>query len=247
MKQSITAVAAFAFLTPFFLQAQSQPVRRSLVAGDHHNLVLRADDTLWAWGANSAGQLGRGNTADSGTPMAVTLSSGVIFNLASSPAGGRAHTLAVRPDADNAQALWSWGENTTQQLGINGSTASRLYPGYVIRADGSHLIGLKEIAGGGDHTVAINANGNVIAWGSNLYGQLGYGVVDSTAPAFRSEPVLVRINSTTNLSNVTAIRAGRHHSLALTSGGSVYAWGRTTGSSLGMALQIPHRCHGRVR
>jgi alpha-tubulin suppressor-like RCC1 family protein len=232
MKQSIAALAvtglAWGWMIPLS-SAQSEPVKR-LSAGDHHNLVLRLDGTLWAWGSNSAGQLGRGSTADSGTPVAVSFGSG--GGLTENMSGGRAHSLAARPDGTSGQAVWSWGENATQQLGIHGSTADRSSPVYAVRADGSRIY-TKQLSGGGDHTVGINGSGKVLSWGSNLYGQLGYGVVDTTAPTYRSEPVLVRINSTTDLSNVVAVRAGRHHSLALTSGGMVYAWGRNNRLQLG--------------
>jgi alpha-tubulin suppressor-like RCC1 family protein len=33
---------------------------RAIIAGEKHNLALRADGTLWAWGVNSSGQLGLG-------------------------------------------------------------------------------------------------------------------------------------------------------------------------------------------
>src|SRR5258706_608752 len=33
---------------------------RSIAAGAHHMLALRVDGTVWAWGANNAGQLGNG-------------------------------------------------------------------------------------------------------------------------------------------------------------------------------------------
>jgi alpha-tubulin suppressor-like RCC1 family protein len=222
MKQSIAALTvtglAWGWMIPLS-SAQSEPVKR-LSAGDHHNLVLRLDGALWAWGSNSGGQLGRGSTADSGTPVAVSFGSG--GGLTENMSGGRAHSLAARPDGTSGQAVWSWGENATQQLGIHGSTADRSSPVYAVRADGNRI-----------YTKQLNGSGKVISWGSNLYGQLGYGVVDTTAPTYRSEPVLVKINSTTDLSNVVAVRAGRHHSLALTSGGLVYAWGRNNRLQLG--------------
>jgi hypothetical protein len=60
------------------------------------------------------------------------------------------------------------------------------------------------IAGGYYHSLALKADGTVIAWGNNSYGQ-------TTVPA--------------GLSNVVAIAGGYYHSLALKADGTVIAWG----------------------
>jgi hypothetical protein len=57
---------------------------------------------------------------------------------------------------------------------------------------------------GAAHGLALKANGTVIAWGSNLYGQT---------------------NVPPGLSHVVAIAAGGWHSLALKQDGTVVAWG----------------------
>ncbi|MBI1920576.1 MAG: putative Ig domain-containing protein [Geobacter sp.] len=64
--------------------------------------------------------------------------------------------------------------------------------------------GIKVIAAGTNHTVALKDNGKVIAWGSNFYGE-------STVPS--------------ELSGVTAIAAGAAHTVALKDNGKVIAWG----------------------
>jgi alpha-tubulin suppressor-like RCC1 family protein len=60
------------------------------------------------------------------------------------------------------------------------------------------------LAAGGYHNLALGANGTVIGWGYNYYGQ-------TTAPA--------------NATNVVAIAAGINHSLALRADGTVSPWG----------------------
>ncbi|WP_028183214.1 RCC1 domain-containing protein [Salinispora arenicola] len=65
----------------------------------------------------------------------------------------------------------------------------------------------------------------VLAWGDNLFGQLGDGTgADSDTPI----PVSLPPGTT-----VTAIAAGDEHSLALTSTGTVLAWGRNRFGQLG--------------
>lgn len=60
------------------------------------------------------------------------------------------------------------------------------------------------IAAGGDHYLALKADGTVTAWGENDYGQ-------SSVPE--------------DLTDVTAIAAGLRHSLALRADGTVIGWG----------------------
>ena len=63
---------------------------------------------------------------------------------------------------------------------------------------------VKEIAGGGGHSLAVKSDGTVVAWGRNDFSQ-------AAVPQ--------------GLSNVVAISAGGFHSLALQVDGTVIAWG----------------------
>ncbi|MFH1230934.1 MAG: fibronectin type III domain-containing protein [Planctomycetota bacterium] len=44
---------------------------QSIDAGSYHTLALKTDGSLWAWGANSGGQLGLGDTTDRWSPVQV--------------------------------------------------------------------------------------------------------------------------------------------------------------------------------
>jgi len=76
--------------------------------------------------------------------------------------------------------VWAWGRNDYSQLGA-GTTAPRATPVAVLG-----LSGVKDIATGGDHTLALLADGTVRAWGYNGYGQLG-----DVATCSSSTPVAV--------------------------------------------------------
>lgn len=65
-------------------------------------------------------------------------------------------------------------------------------------------------------TAAVAAN-TILAWGDNSFGQFGNGTIASS-----STPVAVRLPAGTT---VTAIAGSDTHSLALTSAGTVLAWG----------------------
>lgn len=84
--------------------------------------------------------------------------------------------------------------------------------------------GAGKIAAGVGHTLMIDADGNVWAWGANEFGQLGIGSDDNqTAP--------VKING---LSGIEAVAAGDTHSVALDSEGNVWVWGNNDKYQLGL-------------
>lgn len=81
------------------------------------------------------------------------------------------------------------------------------------------------IAAGQSHTVALKHDGTVWAWGWNEFGELGGG----TSDLYHITPIQVK-----NLNNVIAIAAGfEHTTLALRADGTVWAWGKNLGGSLG--------------
>jgi alpha-tubulin suppressor-like RCC1 family protein len=110
------------------------------------------------------------------------------------------------------------GGNSYGQLGL-GDIKERLTP---TRVPG--LTGVKAIAAGGDHSLALTESGEVYAWGGNSYGQLGLGDGKD-----RLTPTKVP-----GLTGVKAIAAGGDHSLALTEAGEVYAWGGNSYGQLGL-------------
>lgn len=82
------------------------------------------------------------------------------------------------------------------------------------------------VACGLHHTLAVAADGSLLAWGQNTQGQLGTG--DTTD---RKAPTLVA--GLWGLP-VSSAAAGETHSVALTATGHVYAWGRSQSGALGL-------------
>ena len=70
--------------------------------------------------------------------------------------------------------VWAWGQNYAGQLG-NGSDADTSIPVAV-----SNLYGVKAVAAGSSHSLALTADGRVWAWGLNLTGELGNGTFDNS-------------------------------------------------------------------
>ncbi|MFC1480379.1 hypothetical protein ACFL5Y_02900, partial [Candidatus Omnitrophota bacterium] len=79
------------------------------------------------------------------------------------------------------------------------------------------------------HTVALKTDGGIYAWGSNSYGQLGNNsITDSLIPV-----VVVGVDGVGELTGISQIAAGGNHTVALTNGAEVYAWGYNGMGQLG--------------
>jgi regulator of chromosome condensation len=86
------------------------------------------------------------------------------------------------------------------------------------------------------HSFAVDENGDVWGWGSNSMGQTGTGY-DTQADAEVQLPKKVKRLSKGQLGGevVVEIDGGEQHTLFLTSGGRVYACGRSNAGQLGLA------------
>jgi alpha-tubulin suppressor-like RCC1 family protein len=115
---------------------------RAVAAGGSHNLALRNDGTVWAWGRNDFGQLGNGESGTrSFTPVAV-----LGLKDVSLIAAGRFHSLAY----PRRGPVTTWGLNDHGQLG-DGSTTARTVPKGIPTGRG----GIVSIAGGDSHSLIV--------------------------------------------------------------------------------------------
>ena len=194
-------------------------------AGSGHRLVLCADGTLAAWGYNNSGQLGNGGTANSNVPVAVSMTGALSGKSVVAVAAGSSHSVALCADG----SLAAWGSSFYGELG-NGGTASSNVP---VAVDTTGLLSGKTVVGlaaGGSQTLALCADGTLVAWGYNNYGQLGNG---STTPS--NVPVAVNLTGVLAGKTVVGVAVGVYQSLALCTDGTLTAWGFNSSGQLGNA------------
>jgi alpha-tubulin suppressor-like RCC1 family protein len=182
----------------------------AIAARESSAYALRADGTVWAWGANGLGQLGDGSRTDSSVPVRVTGLTDVVAISAGDVTG-----YAVRADG----TLWAWGFNGDGYLG-NGSTVEYS----VLPVQVSGLTGVTSVAGGGhgNATYALRGDGTVWAWGHNFNGALGNGQPCELGATDCLSRVPVQVSG---LTDATAIASGVYHGMALRADGTVWAWG----------------------
>ena len=132
-----------------------------IYAGAGFTLALKKDGTVWAWGYNSDGQLGTGDKESRKTPVQVKDLTGV-----SDITAGKSHAAALKEDG----TVWTWGDNEDGQLGNGENYSCKTSPVQV-----KWLEDVVKIAAAKTHSMAIEKDGSVRAWGENDIGWLGCG------------------------------------------------------------------------
>lgn len=210
--------------------------------GDYHSVALKSDGTVYAWGSNDRGQLGVGSAVDSSTPVQVldpADPTGFLTGVVS-VAAGYDHSVALKQNG----TVRTWGRNQQGELGNGTNIDSPTVVQVIDPIDPSgFLTGVVAIATGGDHCMALKANGTVWAWGGNHAGQLGDGTtVDSYTPV----KVVDSEDKSGFLKNVAFIASGYDHSLAVKSDGTVWSWGLNYNGRLGDGTEVNRPVPGRV-
>jgi len=196
----IGAAAAGTVAAPAEVTALGTGGVRAVASGLDHACAVKADGTLWCWGANDAGALGDGSYTDRSEPVQVLAS-------VSSVSAGFRHTCAV-----TVGAAQCWGANDHGELG-DGTTIGRAAPGAVGKLSGEVVAA----GAGGAHTCVIRSGGALACWGSNDHGQLGTGErSDSPNPDPKAVPGMD--------AGVESVAAGGAHTCAIKTG-ALWCWG----------------------
>ncbi|CAM0143137.1 unnamed protein product [Umbelopsis sp. WA50703] len=190
-----------------------------------HSVVISEKGHAWIFGRNEKGQIGNKTKLCQDFPLKVTsvqenrsvLGNRKIVDAAT----GRNHTLLL---CDSGE-VFAAGDNRLGQLGLtdlNDHTSFKLV---------TQLVGKKivAVACGADFSLALTEKGQILAFGSQEYGQLGNGSDGqyiktagkmSTTP--QPYPLLVKGLQD---KQIVQIACGVNHSLARDKDGYVYSWG----------------------
>ncbi|WP_214626329.1 X2-like carbohydrate binding domain-containing protein [Paenibacillus agaridevorans] len=151
----------------------------------------------------------------------------VVFNNLpeiASLSAGQEHALLLSESGD----VYGWGLNNYGQLGSEPSSEQEFYVLGPVKVEG--LSGIKAVAAGGAHSLALTEDGKVYVFGRNQFGQLGFeGPAAPGAPDYLTEPVMLK-----DIPEIAAIAAGPGHSLLLTADGRVLSFGSGQNGELGL-------------
>ena len=198
----------FAIVSPLLVHSQCW---LTVTSGGAHTMAIGADNSLWGWGRNNVGQLGKGDFNNINVPFKI----GLNLNW-SKISAGNGHTMSLKTDG----TMWMWGRNTFGQLG-NGTNANSPIAAQVGTANNWVFI-----AAGDEFSTAIKSDGTLWTWGDNLYGQLGIGTFGT------AENKLIPTQVGTD-SNWLKVSAANNHCVAIKTNGTLWAWGRNNSGQLG--------------
>jgi alpha-tubulin suppressor-like RCC1 family protein len=181
-----------------------------VAAGGQSSCAIRTDSTLWCWGHDGVGALGRAATAFA-TPAAVDANAWISATV------GAGHACGVR----SAGTMWCWG------LGLDGQTGLgsiwEVAPAWYGTQVGS-ATNWSSVAAGAWHTCGIRNTGTLWCWGRGTDGRLGTGsTTTQTSPT--------QVGSATNWASVSA---GTDHTCGVRTTGTLWCWGDNVDGELGL-------------
>jgi alpha-tubulin suppressor-like RCC1 family protein len=209
--------------TPVQVQGLSDAI--AVTAGTAHSCALRATGNVVCWGSNGNGRLGDGTTTTRFVPV-------TVLNPNSSPltgvvgvSAGEFHTCAARVDG----TLRCWGSPGLLGTGPAG-VANPTFAVPVV-----NLTDAVSVAAGRSHTCALRVSGGVACWGGNFFGQLGLGFTEAQSVNHPTP------GDVPDLTEVTELSAGGHHTCALRANGAVRCWGNNNFGQIGDGTIVDSR------
>jgi alpha-tubulin suppressor-like RCC1 family protein len=191
-----------------------------IAVGNVHSFALFASGKVRCWGNGMWELLGTSSASDIGDDELPASAADVALGdvTVKQIVAGCVHTCALLTNG----RVRCWGANTNQ------STLGYGMPGYSAPSVDLPIVPLvKQLAAGCYHTCAVLVDGNVLCWGFNGSGQLGYGDKNDVGD---NEPPSRELDLGGPVSQVAT---GGFHSCALLTDGSMRCWGRGAEGQLG--------------
>lgn len=197
----------------------SSSLSQALVMQEYSLSLDSAKGLIYIWGSDTDGQLGVCNEEDKNLVlmyprMLTALKDHVVCEIAA----GALHCIAVTVDG----LCFAWGNNEGLQLGLGPDMPKIVSVPVCVKA----INCVKSVACGYQHSVFLNYSGNLLTAGLGEGGVLGH----SNLYNCPYPKTIVSMNKIV----FTSIKAGGYHSLALSSMGQVFVWGRGEGGQLGL-------------
>ena len=192
---------------------------KQVACGAQHTAAIKTDGTLWTWGYCEYGQLGINNRPTMICTPVTTFAGGTNWKQV---ACGEYYTAAIKTDG----TLWTWGQNSYGQLGINTAsgdiTLSKCIP-VTTFVGGTNW---KQVSCGNKHTASIKTDGTLWTWGNNYRGQLG---INNT-----TTPICTPVTTFAGGTNWKQVAGGGYFTAAIKTDGTLWTWGQNNFGQLGV-------------
>jgi alpha-tubulin suppressor-like RCC1 family protein len=209
---------------------------KQIAADGSHNLALRSDGHVMAWGLNHSGELGTGTRDKVTTPVEVKGLDRVVAIAAGTGGSAAGSSGAVRDDG----TVWMWGTGMSAMTGNDPGLSPDDAGGRVLEPMPiKGITGARRLSIGSGHVAVLLADGTLRLWGFDGYGQTGVGTSGTSSEidgAYKRRPVKPAIT------NVASIYLGGYRSLAVRTDGTLWIWGFAAVTSpgiLGRNLKVP--------
>ncbi|MDO4173485.1 MAG: hypothetical protein Q4D42_01860 [Eubacteriales bacterium] len=200
---------------------------QEMAIGEDHMLAVDAGGDVYAWGHNKMGELGDVTCDNKSEPVKVEVPGRVV-----QVAAGNELSFALNKSGN----LYAWGDNTSYQMG-DGMNISRMEPEKMMED-------VAMVAAGSKHAMAIGEDGALYVWGRNKDGALG---IDDSACDQTDEDGYACMSTPYKLmDNVAYIDAGEDYSMAITTDGTLYAWGSNIDHQLGLEQTDSENSNGEA-
>ena len=194
----------------------------SIGCGSSHTIISLKSGECYSWGDNDCGQLGLGDTEDTKCTLNKIIFDPVIITSISC---GFDHNIVLT----KTNKCYVWGQNDDGQLGLGH---------FVCESSPRELLDLSNIISiscGEYHTVVLIKNKNknkCYVWGNNIYGQLGVGHNDK-----QNSPQELKLKA------IVSVSCGNNNTMALTTFGKLYSWGRNIAKSDNHCQNLPQEIY----
>lgn len=189
--------------------------------GYDHTAAVKTDGSVWTWGNGDYGQLGNGDCGEPTDTDTVQSRPIKIMDGVKTVSCGSSYTAALKTDG----SLWMWGDNSGSTLNRgsalgNGGKGNTVHPSsygsyiyYCQTVPTKIMDNVVAVSCGGSHTAAIKTDGSLWMWGSNAWGQLGNGTLES-----KTRPVKI-------MDNVRAVSCGSGFTAVIKTDNTLWIWG----------------------